>query len=176
MTLDGTYVGLCDWHGQLVWKSGSGVRVQVGDCLWRYASKTSSEVMQQAVARVATLREQCTIEVYDDQDHYFRLWLWPLNDPDIAICVLAMRIPSQLALLTARERDCLRCLAQGMTTRQLARELDIGLTTVHTHLRRGREKLGLDSVEALIGFAARYFYCPAPCEDVKTVVPRKRSG
>jgi hypothetical protein len=45
-----------------------------------------------------------------------------------------------------------------MSTRDIADELSIGLTTVHTHLRRSREKLGSVSAEALIGLAARYFF------------------
>jgi DNA-binding CsgD family transcriptional regulator len=88
--------------------------------------------------------------------------MWPLSEPHIAVCVLALRIPSGLALLTERERACLRCLAQGMSTHDIAEELCIGLTTVHTYLRRSREKLGSLSAEALIGFAARYFYVPPP--------------
>ena len=75
-----------------------------------------------------------------------------------------------------RERDCLRCLAQGKSTRDITKELDIGLSTVHTHLRRSREKLGLTTAEALIGFAARYFYVPALASQKKPAPARKRSG
>jgi DNA-binding CsgD family transcriptional regulator len=99
-----------------------------------------------------------------------------MNDPEIAVCVLAMRIPSELVLLTERERSCLQCLAQGKTTREIADELEIGLTTVHTHLRRSREKLGLTSAEALIGFAARFFFTPKPCDPADSASVRKRSG
>jgi DNA-binding CsgD family transcriptional regulator len=102
--------------------------------------------------------------------------MWPLNDPEIAVCVLATLIPAKIALLTDRERACLQCLAQGKSTRDVADELEIGLTTVHTHLRRSREKLGLASVEALIGFAARYFHTPVECTTTEAVTARKRSG
>jgi DNA-binding CsgD family transcriptional regulator len=176
VTLADTYVGLCDWHGRLVWKSGGGVRVQVGEFLWKNASKGSSDRMRAAVASVATLREHCTVEVESDRSEHFRVWMWPLDDPDVAICVLAIRIPSELALLSERERSCLRCLAQGKSTREIAKELNIGLTTVHTHLRRSREKLGLTSAEALIGFAARYFFNPEPHDSAEAATARKRSG
>jgi DNA-binding CsgD family transcriptional regulator len=102
-------------------------------------------------------------------------WIWPLNDPDIAVCVLTTRIPSELSLLTERETACLRRLARGMSTRDISKELEIGLTTVHTHLRRSREKLGLPSGDALIGFAARYFFVP-PGVIQQTPAIRKRSG
>lgn len=46
----------------------------------------------------------------------------------------------------------------GFDTQQIAARLDVSLSTVHTHLRRAREKLKLPSVEALISFAARYSF------------------
>jgi DNA-binding NarL/FixJ family response regulator len=61
-----------------------------------------------------------------------------------------------------------------MSTRDIAEELSIGLTTVHTHLRRSREKMGLLSAEALIGFAARYFFVPPPSGG-ESVASRKLS-
>jgi DNA-binding CsgD family transcriptional regulator len=102
--------------------------------------------------------------------------MWPLDDPDIALCILAARIPNELALLTERETACLRCLARGLSTRDICKELDIGLTTVHTHLRRSREKLGLTNGDALIGFAARYFFVPPTVGTKDAAAIRKRSG
>jgi DNA-binding CsgD family transcriptional regulator len=175
-TLDETHVLLCDWHGVVVWKSGTGDRVQIGDHPWKHASKKSCDLLKAAIASVATLRENSTLEVENERGEHFRLRMWPLHEPDVAICILALHIPSELASLTERERDCLRCLAQGKSTRDVSKELGIGLTTVHTHLRRSREKLGLATAEALIGFAARYFYSPAPPASEKTPASRKRSG
>jgi DNA-binding CsgD family transcriptional regulator len=176
VTFADRYVVLCDWHGIVVWKSGTGDRLQVGEEVWKGAVGPSREALKSAIASAATLREQRVLEVGNDHGEYFRVWMWPLNEPDIAICLLAMQIPSELSLLTERERACLRCLAQGMTTRQMVKKLGIGLTTVHTHLRRCREKLGLVSAEALIGFAARYLGTSTPPE-VNDVHPkRKRSG
>jgi DNA-binding CsgD family transcriptional regulator len=176
VTLAGTYVGLCDWHGCIVWKSGAGNRLQIGDELWKTAASRSRESLRTAVASVVTLRENRTLEIENEWNEYFRVWLWPLNDPDIAVAILAMRIPSELALLTDREAACLRCLAQGMSTRDISKELEIGLTTVHTHLRRSRDKLGLTTGEALVGFAARYFFVPPPSDDQDSAAIRRRSG
>jgi DNA-binding CsgD family transcriptional regulator len=176
VTLAGTYVGLCDWHGRIVWKSGADVRLQVGEELWKSAASQSKESLKTAVASVVTLRENCTLQIENQWNEHFRVWLWPLDDPQIAVAVLAMRVPSELALLTEREAECLRCLAQGMSTRGISTELDIGLTTVHTHLRRSREKLGLATNEALIGLAARYYSaCPPSGGDDSAEIGR-RSG
>ena len=176
VTLADTYVVLCDWHGRVVWKSGDRDHLQVGDEIWKNAAIRSKESLKTAVASVVTLRENRTLEGENDHGEHFRLSMWPLNDPEIALCILAMRIPSELALLTDRETACLRCLAQGMSTKDISKELNIGLTTVHTHLRRSREKLGLATGEALIGFAARYFFIPRAEEDERTAKTRKRSG
>jgi len=175
MNLADTYVLLCDWHGRVVWKSGIADRVAIGDEIWKYAASKSRESLRAALAGVVALREKCTIEAESDRGEHFRFWMWPLADPQIAVCILGLRIPSQLALLTDRERACLRCLAQGMTTRNIADELDIGLTTVHTHLRRTREKLGAASAEALIGLAARYFFVSPERGASESTAARKRS-
>jgi DNA-binding CsgD family transcriptional regulator len=171
MTLADTYVLLCDWHGHVVWKSGGDDRAAIGEEIWKHASNSSRERLRTALAGVVTLREKALIEVESDRGNHFRFWMWPLNDPAIAVCILALRIPRELTRLTERERECLRCLAQGMSTRDMARELRIGLTTVHTHLRRSREKLGLGSVEALIGIAARYFVTPEPRDGRQVSMP-----
>jgi DNA-binding CsgD family transcriptional regulator len=176
VTLADTYVVLCDWRGHVVWKSGAGDRVAIGEEIWQHGAKESKERLRVALASVVTLREKSTIEVESDRGDHFRFWMWPLNDPDIAVCILALRIPSELALLTDRERACLACLAQGRSTRDIAKELRIGLTTVHTHLRRSREKLGLMRSEALIGFAARYFFVPPPRDVNEFPASGKRSG
>jgi DNA-binding CsgD family transcriptional regulator len=176
VTLADTYVVLCDWHGRIVWKSGTGDRVQIGEEIWKSAAARSKEPLRAAVASVVTLRENRTLEVENDRGENFRVAMWPLNDPEIAVCVLAKPIPSELSLLTERESACLRCLARGMSTRDISDELEIGLTTVHTHLRRSREKLGLGSGEALIAFAARYFFAPPAAKAADAAAVRKRSG
>lgn len=47
--------------------------------------------------------------------------------------------------LTARERDILRCLAAGLTTAQLAAELDISVHTARTHVQSVLTKLNVHS-------------------------------
>jgi DNA-binding CsgD family transcriptional regulator len=117
-----------------------------------------------------TLRENRVLEIANDRNQHCRVWLWPLNAPDIAVCVLGVAIPAELALLTERERECMQWLSGGYSTREIAEELDIGLTTLHTHLRRCREKLGISSCDALISFAARY------CAPQATLDPTKVAG
>ena len=47
--------------------------------------------------------------------------------------------------LTRRERDVLRGIARGLTNREIARELQIGVNTVRTHVSSILGKLGLSS-------------------------------
>src|SRR6186713_1415505 len=100
LTLADTYVGLCDWHGVVVWKSGTGPRLKVGEELWKNVVGPARDTLKAAVASVVTLRENQMLEVENDRQEHFRLWMWPLDDPGIALAILAMRIPSELALLT----------------------------------------------------------------------------
>src|SRR5262245_25665831 len=78
VTLAGTYVGLCDWHGCVVWKSGVDDRLQIGDELWKNAADRSRESLRIAVASAITLRENRTLDVENKWDEYFRIWMWPL--------------------------------------------------------------------------------------------------
>jgi LuxR family maltose regulon positive regulatory protein len=49
-----------------------------------------------------------------------------------------------LGTLSARETDILRLIAQGMSNKEIARNLDIGPETVKTHLKSVFTKLGVE--------------------------------
>ncbi|MGD9722513.1 MAG: response regulator transcription factor [Pirellulales bacterium] len=157
-TLDTTYVMLCDWRGHCVWSNTKLPRIKVGDFVWSQLTRASQAVAKTALGRVVTLRENESIEVVNMDGDRFHAWLWPLNSPEVAVCVLGIRVPRNLDRLSKRERAMMELLAQGIETRAIARQLDVSLSTVHTHMRRVREKLKLRSIEALISFAARHCY------------------
>jgi DNA-binding CsgD family transcriptional regulator len=157
-TLDDIFVMLCDWRGRCVWVNADNLPVKVGGFIWEQLTTESQKATKVTLGQVVTGRESQQLEFVDQKGDRFRGWLWPLDSPDVAVCVLGMRVPRNLTLLTERERQCLELLARGIETRLIAEQLDISISTVHTHMRRAREKLGLRSVEALISFAARYFY------------------
>jgi two-component system, NarL family, nitrate/nitrite response regulator NarL len=57
--------------------------------------------------------------------------------------------------LTEREQDVLRCLVQGMSYSHTARELDVTIHTVRTHVRGIYGKLRVHSVAAAVSRALR---------------------
>jgi DNA-binding NarL/FixJ family response regulator len=60
-------------------------------------------------------------------------------------------VESQLERLTAREKEVLRLMAEGMASREIASKLGISYTTVRTHIRSLGSKLGVHSkLEAII--------------------------
>jgi NarL family two-component system response regulator LiaR len=59
--------------------------------------------------------------------------------------VREMRSSRDHALLTDREREVLRGMAIGQTNKEIARSLDIALTTVKSHVRAILDKLGVES-------------------------------
>ena len=164
MTPDKTYVLICDWQGRLVWSSDSKFGLRNGTFIWKHLLPSDVDQVKMAFARTASLSEYQTIEVRDQEKQRIRMCLWPMNPPESAVCILCRVIPRELAILTVREKDCLNLLAQGFSTKLIASELDIGLSTVHTHLKHMRKKLELPRVEALISFADRFCH-PGTEED-----------
>lgn len=60
-------------------------------------------------------------------------------------------VESQLERLTAREKEVLRMMAEGTSSRDIAGRLGISYTTVRTHIRSLGSKLGVHSkLEAII--------------------------
>lgn len=64
--------------------------------------------------------------------------------------------------LTVRERDVLRRLATGATSRRIADELDLTPQTVSTHKKHILDKLGLENDAALIRYALRHGLADEP--------------
>jgi two-component system, LuxR family, secretion system response regulator SsrB len=62
---------------------------------------------------------------------------------------------SPYRVLTPREREVLRHLADGEAMKQIAVRLDVSVKTVETHRRQIMDKLGLHSVAELTKYAIR---------------------
>lgn len=63
--------------------------------------------------------------------------------------------PALLRALSPREEQVLRLIADGMSTKQAARELAVSVKTVETHRRNLMDKLGIDNVAELTKYALR---------------------
>jgi DNA-binding NarL/FixJ family response regulator len=58
-------------------------------------------------------------------------------------------------LLTAREREVLQLLAEGRSNKEVASELDLGLSTVETHRSNLMQKLNLHNTAEIVLYAVR---------------------
>jgi DNA-binding NarL/FixJ family response regulator len=72
-----------------------------------------------------------------------------------------MGAPQDPGVLTDRETDVLKLVAQGMANKQIARELFIGEKTVKTHVSNILMKLGVNSRTQAALHAARIGIVPA---------------
>jgi len=66
-----------------------------------------------------------------------------------------MRATTTAVQLTGREREVLRGIAIGRTNKEIARSLDVALTTVKSHVRSILDKLGVDSRTQAALYAVR---------------------
>ena len=58
--------------------------------------------------------------------------------------------------LSTREHDVLACLAQGQSSKQISRVLDLSVRTVESHRQNIRRKLGLETQADLIKYAVEH--------------------
>ena len=65
----------------------------------------------------------------------------------------ACRSDDPLSGLSEREKEIIRCLAQGKVNKQIADELCISVHTVATHRRNISTKLGIHTAAGLVIFA-----------------------
>ena len=63
--------------------------------------------------------------------------------------------PDPLEGLTKRQREILQLIAEGRSTKDIARVLDVSVKTVETHRMRLMERLGIHDVPGLVRFAIR---------------------
>ena len=63
--------------------------------------------------------------------------------------------PSPFRLLSSRQREVLQLIAEGKTTREIAKVLGVGVKTGETHRRRVLHKLQLENTAELVRYAIR---------------------
>jgi two-component system nitrate/nitrite response regulator NarL len=90
------------------------------------------------------------IETVNSGDSYF--------SPEVARTALNQFVRGSsngggLAVLTAREREVLIHIADGLSNKEIASQLGVGVRTVETHRERIMKKLGIHSVAGLTKFA-----------------------
>lgn len=57
--------------------------------------------------------------------------------------------------LTPRQREILQLIAEGNSTKSIARKLDLGVKTVETHRSKLMERLDIHEIAGLVRFAIR---------------------
>jgi DNA-binding NarL/FixJ family response regulator len=83
---------------------------------------------------------------------------------------LANRLPppglaaprSALSALSEREQEILRCLARGLSSKQIAGQYDLSVRTVETHRQNIRRKLRIEGQAELIRYAVEH--CRGPID------------
>jgi DNA-binding NarL/FixJ family response regulator len=58
--------------------------------------------------------------------------------------------------LTAREREVLQLIAEGKTTKEIARILSVSAKTAESHRSRIMEKLGIHNTAGLVRYSVRH--------------------
>ena len=79
-------------------------------------------------------------------------YLWPeLSELDAS----AQHQRASIAELTPRQQEVLRMVAEGLSTREIARELNISVKTVETHRAQLMDRLNIHDVPGLVRYALK---------------------
>jgi DNA-binding CsgD family transcriptional regulator len=158
LNLDQVFVAIYDWSGVVRWVSNDNAISKVSDFGWADLSPDDAECFKQIFARTSTLHERHIVEIKSRNGYRYRIWMWSIGNPDLAVCSFSLLIPEDIERLTERERSFMELLAQGKSTKQIAIELDVSVNTVHAHIRNVKSKLELSSTKEVASYAARFFH------------------
>jgi DNA-binding NarL/FixJ family response regulator len=64
-------------------------------------------------------------------------------------------VPQKIDLLTPREREVVQLVAEGLSNKQVGRQLQLSIKTVETHRSAAMRKAGLSSTADLVRYAVR---------------------
>ena len=152
------FVAICDWNGVVKWLSNHTIKTQVGDLGWSNMPANDAEMFKSAFARTATLNEKSQVEIESLNGLRYRIWMWSIGNPDLAVCTFNLLVPSEIKLLTTKERELLEELATGASMKETAAKLDVSVNTLHTHSRNIRSKLKLNSSNEVAAYAVKFFH------------------
>lgn len=152
------FVAICDWNGHVKWLSNSTIKTRVGDLGWSNMIDPDAERFKNAFSRTASLHERHLLEIESRNGLRYRIWLWPVGNPELAVCTFNLLIPTEIGKLSERERQFMELLARGLSLKQVAADLDVSINTVHAHMRNVRTKLKLKAPNEVVSFAARFFH------------------
>ena len=72
-----------------------------------------------------------------------------------ALTAPAEATPGGVSELTARQREVLQLIAEGLSTKEIAKELGISLKTAQTHRANVMDRVGVHKVSSLVRLAIR---------------------
>jgi DNA-binding NarL/FixJ family response regulator len=97
------------------------------------------------------------VEAVAKKRHFFPARLSELVlDGYLAGVAATVKVKSKVAQLTDREYEVVRLLADGMSSKQAATQLQISIRTVESHRININRKLGFHSVANLVHYAIRH--------------------
>lgn len=151
------FVAICDWNGVVKWLSNHTIKTDIGDLGWSNMVPKDAARFKLAFAKTSTLHEKCHLEIESLNGLRYRIWMWSIGNPELAVCTFNLLIPSEIRLLTEKEREFMQHLATGATIKHIAGELDVSVNTLHTHSRNVKTKLNLSGSREVAAFAVKFF-------------------
>lgn len=108
----------------------------IGRCPWDSLDHSEAVKLQAAMARVASHKGMEEHDFTIPGRGSFRAWIYFTPLRESRMMLLVRETPTAILLLTKREREICRLLAEGKSSREIAAKLRLARNTVDAH--RGR--------------------------------------
>lgn len=122
-----------EYHAENLW----------GDC----EDVNAERVLKQALAEALTFQQHSkALVAWRERLVSFRIEpVKAMEASGIYLVVQFSMLPKAVLCLTVKEREVIAFTANGVSTRQIAENMGVAMTTVNTHRARAREKLEVAS-------------------------------
>lgn len=156
-------IALLNRDGQFVWVDdyapwGLCRDLVLGTPAWKWVTSENIEEVKTAYSRCLILGEpqrfQAEISI-DGRSIDADVWLQPTTLQEAKIIATSVRRPSRLRSLTEAEKIVLRMTGEGVSPKDIAKELSVTRATIDSHRRSIMKKLRIDDGHKFQAFAVR---------------------
>ena len=115
----------------------------IGTTAWGRLDSTQAAMAQAAMMRCHESKQPQTYDVDVPHIGRWRMTLWPCKAGKVRVIGYSRKIPDEIELLTDRQLEICALLGDGLSSREIAKQLDLARETIDNHRSGISRRLGI---------------------------------